>query len=487
MADVFVSYARDDRARVEQLAKALEARGFNVWWDPELLPGEQYAQKLSQVLGDCKAVLVVWSVASTARPWVLDEASVGRDRGVLVPVLIEKVDAPLGFRQMQAEDLTGWPGPAGEENFERVVRALEGLRGAAAAPKPTSPFPGQPPKAKSQGFGFMRAEAGATEPKPKSNRWLLFGGGGALAVLALIAIGQIAGGGGGGGGGSVAPAPQVGEVGADKGYGLTKKELATLDMQKLVQTALQRTTIEKIEEGAKAGDATGQLLLCGIYDWGAGSIQADPDAARSWCEQAADQGQPFAVHYVGLMHLEGVAGYQKDPETGHKMIEKAAAAGDARAETYLGGLYLDGSEGYPSDDLKALSFYRSAAEQGYQDAQFSVAWIYENGRGVPKDYATALVWYQKLADEGSAIGTRGVGWMYYKGWATDQDYQKAKEYFLKASELGDGQASFNLGTMYEKGEGVPQDNEQALKYYRIASEQKFADADAALKRLGKGQ
>jgi len=35
-------------ARVEQLAKALEGRGFDVWWDPELLPGEQYAQKISK-------------------------------------------------------------------------------------------------------------------------------------------------------------------------------------------------------------------------------------------------------------------------------------------------------------------------------------------------------------------------------------------------------------------------------------------------------
>src|SRR5262245_53590100 len=129
MSEVFVSYARDDRAKVEPIALALEARGFDVFWDPELLPGEQYAQKIASVLANCKAVLVVWSQASSARPWVLDEASVGRDRGILVPVMIETVDPPLGFRQMQAEDLTGWP-QGGEQNFERIVRALKTLRGA---------------------------------------------------------------------------------------------------------------------------------------------------------------------------------------------------------------------------------------------------------------------------------------------------------------------------------------------------------------------
>jgi len=48
-------------------------------------------------------------------------------------VLIEKISAPLGFRQMQAEDLSDWPHGGNHDNFERIVTALEGLRGAPAA------------------------------------------------------------------------------------------------------------------------------------------------------------------------------------------------------------------------------------------------------------------------------------------------------------------------------------------------------------------
>jgi TPR repeat protein len=484
MAEVFVSYARDDRARVEQLAKALEARGFNVWWDPELLPGEQYAQKISKVLADCQAVLVVWSNASAARPWVLDEASVGRDRGILVPVMIEHIDAPLGFRQVQAEDLSTWP-HQGEENFERVVRALEALRGAPAAPKPASPFPAQP-HAQPAGMGFMRTPD-APALAGKANRWPVIAGVAVVAVLGVVAIFQIAGGGGNAGGGATSvTAAERGDYGAEESYGLTKKEFATLDMKPLVEAGLARTTLEKIQDGAENGDAAGQLLLCGANDWGLGGLKADAATAVSWCEKAANQGVGLATFYLGLLHLSGTGGLTQDADLAHRMIEQAAEAGDARAQTYLGGLYLNAQEGYPHDDLKALSYYRRAAEQGYQTAQFQVAWIYENGRGVPKDYATALLWYQKLADEGSPIGTRGVGWMYYKGWATDQDYQKAREYFDKASQMGDGQASYDLAVMYENGEGVPQDNEQALKYYRIASSQDFPDADDAVKRLGGG-
>ena len=42
MADLFVSYARADRARVAPLVAALEAEGWSVWWDPEIGPVQEF-------------------------------------------------------------------------------------------------------------------------------------------------------------------------------------------------------------------------------------------------------------------------------------------------------------------------------------------------------------------------------------------------------------------------------------------------------------
>ena len=36
MADVFISYARSDKARVAPLIAVIEAAGWSVWWDPEI-------------------------------------------------------------------------------------------------------------------------------------------------------------------------------------------------------------------------------------------------------------------------------------------------------------------------------------------------------------------------------------------------------------------------------------------------------------------
>ena len=39
MADIFVSYASEDRDRILLLVEALESQGWSVWWDRELITG----------------------------------------------------------------------------------------------------------------------------------------------------------------------------------------------------------------------------------------------------------------------------------------------------------------------------------------------------------------------------------------------------------------------------------------------------------------
>jgi adenylate cyclase len=59
MADIFVSYARADRARVAPLVAGLEAEGWSVWWDPNIVPGQEFDQLIAQEIDKAKAVVVV--------------------------------------------------------------------------------------------------------------------------------------------------------------------------------------------------------------------------------------------------------------------------------------------------------------------------------------------------------------------------------------------------------------------------------------------
>lgn len=141
MADVFLSYASEDRQRVRPLAEALQARGISVWWDRALGAGEDYASVITRELRAAKAVVVVWTEASAASTFVRDEAGRARDEGRLIPVLLDRVEIPLGFGAFQAEDFTRWNGQAQAAQvslLEEAIRAkLEGrsIDGGAVAAK----------------------------------------------------------------------------------------------------------------------------------------------------------------------------------------------------------------------------------------------------------------------------------------------------------------------------------------------------------------
>lgn len=126
MADVFISYASEDRDRVRPLAEALIQRGFNVWWDRALAAGEDYAATIERELRAAKAVIVVWTRASVVSTFVRDEAGRARDEGRLVPVMLDKVEFPLGFGAFHAEDFTRWNGGSNAPQMqllEEVLRA----------------------------------------------------------------------------------------------------------------------------------------------------------------------------------------------------------------------------------------------------------------------------------------------------------------------------------------------------------------------------
>lgn len=125
MADVFISYASEDRNRVRPLAEALQSRGFNVWWDRSLAAGQDYTAIIEKELKNAKAVIVVWTQSSSASTFVRDEAGRARDEGRLVPVLLDRVEIPLGFGAFQAEDFTRWNGGANAPQMQLLEEVLK--------------------------------------------------------------------------------------------------------------------------------------------------------------------------------------------------------------------------------------------------------------------------------------------------------------------------------------------------------------------------
>lgn len=131
MARVFLSYAREDAGKAQVLAHALEKAGHTVWWDRHIQSGAEYALAIEQALSDADAILVLWSKVSVNSAWVRDEAEEGRDSGRLVPVVLDECRTPMGFRQFQALDLSGWSGKGSPKQLGELLAAIGTKTGAA--------------------------------------------------------------------------------------------------------------------------------------------------------------------------------------------------------------------------------------------------------------------------------------------------------------------------------------------------------------------
>jgi adenylate cyclase len=108
MTDVFVSYARADKARVAPLVAAIEAMGWSVWWDPEIDPGQEFDRRIAAELEVAAAVLVVWTPNSVGSRWVRGEAREGAERGILVPVRFDGARLPIDVRALHTIDFDDW-------------------------------------------------------------------------------------------------------------------------------------------------------------------------------------------------------------------------------------------------------------------------------------------------------------------------------------------------------------------------------------------
>ena len=100
MADVFISYKREERSECERIAAKLRALELDVWFDARLTAGDSFTAEIEREVRLARCVLVLWSPGSVASRWVRNEADIGRERGVLAAAQLKPCDMPIEFRDI---------------------------------------------------------------------------------------------------------------------------------------------------------------------------------------------------------------------------------------------------------------------------------------------------------------------------------------------------------------------------------------------------
>ena len=133
MADIFLSYSKEDRARAASLAAALTEEGWDVFWDRTIPTGKTWRDWIGGKLSDAKCMVVLWSDSSIKSRWVLEEAEIGVQRNMLIPASVDPVPPPLGFGAIQSADLSNWSGSRDAPEFQELCRAVQDLAGSPSA------------------------------------------------------------------------------------------------------------------------------------------------------------------------------------------------------------------------------------------------------------------------------------------------------------------------------------------------------------------
>jgi hypothetical protein len=139
VADIFVSYAREDRDAVRTLAAHLAEVGWSVWWDRHILAGKDFDEVLQRELDKARCVLVAWSSHSVASRWVKAEAGEGLRREILVPIQLDAALPPLNFRNIQTVTFPDRSIAGETPAFAELVEALTDLLGKPVRPELVAP------------------------------------------------------------------------------------------------------------------------------------------------------------------------------------------------------------------------------------------------------------------------------------------------------------------------------------------------------------
>ena len=191
---------------------------------------------------------------------------------------------------------------------------------------------------------------------------------------------------------------------------------------------------------------------------------------------ASSQNSLACAYYTG----DGVV---KNIPEAMRLFELECAGGDKYGQYNIANSYKYGRDGYSRDYKKAFELFLKSANQGYADAQESLAYCYDLGQGTARDYIKAAEWFTKAAQKGKFVSQNSIALKYQKGEGVKQNSRYALNWFHRSASSNYKYASYNLGVAYEQGKGTPVNYAKAKYWYEKAIEQGHPSAKDNLSSL----
>ena len=206
--------------------------------------------------------------------------------------------------------------------------------------------------------------------------------------------------------------------------------------------------------------------------------------ALNWYRKAAEQNYVQAYTALGFMYEHG-QGVRKNEKEAIRFYWEGATLGEATAQYNL-ALLLDRTGinpkrlgikdkslatqseiiGVTLAKTASIRWYVSAVQQFVPDAILALGLKLENGEGIRRNLSSAALMYQLAADQGNADAQWRLAWMYDQGRGVEVNSAKATRLMVKPALLGYPQALFRVAQGMYSGVGANPDGEAALQLFK---------------------
>lgn len=129
VADVFISYAREERERAKLFKEKLDTLGLTTFFDiqGDIEAGDAYTVRITEGIRGAKIVLGCWSPMAMTRDWVRRECMMARDQKKLVPICVAPMspsDLPAEFYDVSFEDVSDYEGQEKHFGWSQTLSAI---------------------------------------------------------------------------------------------------------------------------------------------------------------------------------------------------------------------------------------------------------------------------------------------------------------------------------------------------------------------------
>jgi TPR repeat protein len=204
-------------------------------------------------------------------------------------------------------------------------------------------------------------------------------------------------------------------------------------------------------------------------------------------QRAIDLGHLPSRALMAWLLSDGREGVAKDEQTAFELAEEGARLGCHHCKGVMACCYFFGC-GCVDDYARSLELARESAGRGSRYGQFTLGQLCKLGRGlglgVEFDDAQALAFFRLAAAQGLDAAQFQLGFMLQYGYCVVRDCTEGLRLLHLAAAQGCPEALYEVAACYEHGYGVAADVAEAIRWYRRAQAAGDPDAAGKLQELG---